>query len=792
MYFHKIRHPANFRFADAHDGRLLSFETQSMDLEMRDLGDDVFHVELRQPGRWPMDPRLLRMHEDCFGGASTYALDCSARGELVLRDGAGACVLHGFGGRSFGVCGEAWLVQWARNAEMRFYGQGYKVTGLEKTGRRTKFWNLDVASDHSVATVADGAPDPQYVSVPYLLVRAAKSWLGILVDHPGSVFMDTGSNWNIGGQPEPPEDARFWVGADHGIPAFYLIAGTDPSEVTRRLQRLVGSTPLPPLWALGHHQCRYGYRGSKDLNWLDAEFRERAFPCDGLWLDIDYMDDFKVFTTSPRHFSDLSAELAALEERGRRIVPILDPGVKAAGDVAVAQSGLARNVFCHNPEGQPYVGFVWPGQTWYPDFSLADARAWWAEHVAAMRDAGFHGAWIDMNDPSVGGAEHDDMLFQHGAWPHWTYHNQYAAGMAEATHAGFLQARPQERPFVVSRSAAAGSSRWAAVWTGDNFSNWANLRSAVHGSLNLALSGIPFNGADVPGFLGHADRELAAAWYKAMFLFPFLRNHADALAAPQEPWVFGPETFDVIRHFVRLRYKLLPYLYQLWIEQAERGDPVLRPLFFEHDGPAEMDLSRVDDQFLIGPAIMQAPLLHANTVRRSLALPGVGWWFDASAGRFVEAGQWVQVESDRASTPLYLREGHIVPMQVGERESQHNDLDAIELHVLLRAGSDANAFLRYRADDGLSFAYREGERSEILVRARREGRCLLVDVEAVRIDWKPIALRIVGYDGADVAHVRTPAGSATHALSTHPWRCAGASMPLRISAPFVIGDSSAA
>ncbi len=258
------------------------------------------------------------------------------------------------------------------------------------------------------------------------------------------------------------------------------------------------------------------------------------------------MDRYKVFTTSLAHFGDRSAELRALEANGRHIVPILDPGVKVEPGYAVAESGLAQGIFCQNSEGEPYMGFVWPARTWFPDFSLPEARRWWADQVAQFGECGFHGAWIDMNDPSTGAAELDDIRLQRGAWDHWTYHNLYATGMAQATHEGFLQARPDERPFLISRSAAAGSSRWTAVWAGDNHSNWHHLRSAIHGTLNLAISGIPFNGPDVPGFGGHADRELAIAWYTAGFLFPFLRNHADSRAAPQEPWAFGSEALHVI------------------------------------------------------------------------------------------------------------------------------------------------------------------------------------------------------------------------------------------------------
>jgi len=790
MYFQKIRHPSNFRFASAHGTDTLTIGGETIATRVRDLGEDVFHVELQDARRWPLDARLVRMHDDAFSGASRHRLAFDVQGVLSLSDAQGECVLGGVGDASLGVCGSAWLVQWHRDADTRFYGQGDKVTGLEKTGKRTKFWNLDVWGDHPMHSVSDGVVDPRYAAIPYLLVRQGTKWIGILVDHPGAVFMDTGSNWFFTGRDDHNAPPAFWFGADEGVPAFYLIAGDSAADVTRRLQRLVGTTPLPPLWSLGHHQCRWGYRGPRDLEALDESFRAYEFPCDGLWLDIDYMDNYKVFTTSPQFFGDVSAEIGALEAKGRRVVPILDPGVKVEEGYAVAASGLAADIFCKNPEGKPYVGFVWPGRTWMPDFSLETGRSWWAEHVKRFRESGFHGAWIDMNDPSVGAAEVDDMRFQNGQWPHWTYHNLYATGMAQATHEGFLKARPDERPFLVSRSAAAGSSRWAAVWTGDNFSNWHHLRMTLHCTLNLALSGIPFNGPDVPGFGGHADRELAVAWYKAGMLFPFLRNHSLIGTTQQEPWAFGADAMQVIRHFVRLRYKLLPYLYQLWIAQARDGSAVMRPLFHDFDNHDGLVLDYIDDQFLVGPALMQAPLVHQGEQRREVALPGRAdggtRWMDAGDGRFLQAGRSIQVTSAAHATPLYLREGQILPMQTGERLSQENDLADIELHLILGRGCAQEATLTYAADDGASFGYRRGERSQCRMRARRDGDTLHVDIDEAHTNWKPLRLRVVGYDGAHTAVITTPAGRVTQALTPYRWTFSGEPLAAAIGDVFEV------
>ncbi len=792
LYFKKIRHPANFSFANSFSNQFLHNGASEFAANIEALGEDVFHVEIRDNERWPLDARTLRMNHDAFTSTSpeagSFDLKFEATGRLVLRDVKQEVVLSGLDGACFGVCGSAWLAQFDITEDMRFYGQGSKATGLEKSGQRTKFWNLDVWNDHGLREVIDGTPDPTYTAIPYVLIRSGANWVGVLVDHPGAVFMDTGSNWIFSARDAAEVVRTFWFGGDQGLAAFYVIAGSSAKSVTERLQRLVGRTPLPPLWALGHHQSRWGYRGPEDLLALDAALTANEFPCDALWLDIDYMDRYKVFTLSAEHFGDETVSISALATLDRRIVPILDPGVKAERGYRVAESGLDAGIFCLTSERQPYVGFVWPGQSWFPDFSLQEARDWWAGYVHAFRELGFHGFWLDMNDPSTGSAELDDMRFQRGEWEHWAYHNQYCVGMAEASYEGLLAARPDERPFLLSRSAAPGSSRFTAVWTGDNWSNWHHLRTSIHTSINLALSGQPFNGADVGGFGGDADATLVVAWYKAAMLFPFFRNHCSTGSSRQEPWSFDPDSLATITHFVRLRYKLLPYLYQCWIEQHNHGTAVLRPLFHDFESEPALTLDRVDDQFMVGPVLLQAPLVVEGTWKRIVILPGAGRWLDARNGGFVNGGQSLAIICTQDATPLYLREGHIVPMQTGERRNQTNDLTDIELHVILGSGCTSEAELIYRADDGESFGYARGERSSCRIRARRLGNRLRISIDQIERGWKPLTFCVVGYDGIENALIEfDDQKTHTQLFKHYPWRFSGdTALNATIGEPFVV------
>lgn len=780
MNFRKFRHPSNFRFAQGGEDFVPV---------LRELGDDVFHLGLGAGPRWPLAVRGQPLNEEVFAPQpSRHRLVLDAQAGLQLQGPGGQVLLHGRAGATFGVCGSAWLWQLVHDPAMRFYGQGEKAGPLERSGRRSLFWNADVWADHAMHEVEHGEPDPLYISIPYLLVQCPGGWVGLLVDHPGAAFMDTASNWFFGGRDDQGAPPAFWLGADQGPPGLYLIAGASAAEVTARLQRLQGTTPLPPLWALGHHQCRWGYAGTADLQRLDAAFSEHQFPNDGLWLDIDHMQGYRVFTTAPQHFGDVKGDLAELAAHGRRVVPILDPGLKVEPHNPVAQSARQADVLCQTPEGEPYVGFVWPGRSWFPDFTLPEGRAWWAEQVRGFAALGFGGFWVDMNDPAAGAAALDEMRFDHGRLPHWAGHNLYANGMAQATRAGLLAARPGERPFVLSRSAATGMAPHAAVWTGDNWSNWHHLRQAIPTSLNLALSGLPFNGPDVPGFGGHADAALAVAWYKAGHLFPFLRNHATAGSAAQEPWCFGPEALAVIRHYVRLRYKLLPYLAQLWLAQAQAGTAVLRPLFHDFESTEVLDLSRIDDQFLVGPAVLQSPLLQPGATRRTLALPGPGRWLDMGSGRFQAGGQRIEAEAGLADTPMHWREGQLLPLQPGERTSPHNDLAVLELHGVLGRGCADEAVLAYQADDGLSQAWQQGQATRCTLRMRRAGDTLHLAVYGLQAAWRPLQVQVVGYDGArELVWALHGQPEQRVPLAPHAWRCSGAPLQAARSPVLVLG-----
>ena len=711
MYFTKFPHRSNFSFADRYDettGNLFVGERQFA-VAISGYEGGISHIQVRSEKLWGGNRCLeeLTVPEN----ASKHLVKANHAFELSVMGGHGKSLMKG----EFGVSGAASMFVFNLAEETQFFGMGEKTFGrLELSGLRTKFWNTDVWGDFHFAQWGDYPTDPPYMSLPYLIAKVGDEYVGFLLHNPYPTFMETPGT----------DEARIFVewqrtsdslilGSEGGEPNLWILHGPSLPELTRKLHKLIGVTPVPPAWALGYHQSRWGYGGHDDLLELDRQFTEHKIPCDSLWLDLDYMDGFRIFQTSTEMFPEGVAITAKkLAESGRRIVPILDPGVKFEVGYPVYDDGHKAKVFCLNAEGTEFVGMVWPGETVFPDFSEKKARAWWANHVEAFATSGFGACWLDMNDPSTGPVDPQGMLFSNGKVPHAAYHNQYALGMQMATHEGFLKARPNERPFMLSRSGFIGSGKHAAIWTGDNLSNYFYLKVSIPTSVNLSLSGVPFNGPDVGGFGGNVTDDLMIDWVKANFLFPFFRNHCAKTGREQEPFAFPVPVMTVLRRYIRLRYKLFPYLYNLFIQQEEAGDAILRPLLYEF---SEAGLAGADDQFMVGPSILQAPFLEEKAKTRSVVLPGNEPWYDATSGQWVDKGE-ITVKNVIGSTPLFVRAGAIIPMQPGTPLDNEKELRSVNIHIFVPTGWSGESQLVYRADDGITFDYRDGGRSAVEIR----------------------------------------------------------------------------
>jgi alpha-glucosidase len=615
-------------------------------------------------------------------------------------------------------------LDWTLGPEESVYGLGEKTGFLDKRGRCWTMWNTD-DPDH----LPDR--DPLYQSIPFLIrFDGHRAW-GMFVDSTGRSSFDVGCS----------DRQVLGLRVHESHLDLYLIQGGEggPAAVVAAWARLSGTMKLPPRWALGFQQCRWSYYPEQKVLEVAEEFRARHLPCDVLYLDIDYMDGYRVFTWNRERFPRPEVMSARLRDLGFRLVTIVDPGVKQDAQYSVYVDGARDGLFCRLPDGQIYHGKVWPGDSAYPDFSQTKTRVWWGHLHAALFDAGVSGIWNDMNEPSdfAPDAQGDRtkatvpalVMQNEDGNPRSIAegHNVYGFDMCRATHEGFARLRPNQRPFVLTRAGYAGIQRYAAVWTGDNHSWWEHLASAVPMLLNLGLSGVPFCGGDAGGFQGEADGELYARWVQFAAFTPFFRAHSTLNTRPHEPWAFGPEVEAIAREALRRRYALLPYLYSLMRQASVTGEPVMRALVL--DWPEDPRVRHLDDQFLFGPSILVAPVQRPGQTERLVYLPQ-GRWYDWYTKEPLEGGRSHIVAAPLDRIPLFVKAGALVPLAT---PADHTGaMDWSQLQIEAYAGADGS-FDLYE-DDGETPAY-EGGAYDLTRFVLKNGQPASVTSEVLHRGW---------------------------------------------------------
>lgn len=690
--------------------------------------------EAHRQGR-PVPPAggLPRFH--CGAGR----VDCTAAGLRVeLAEGGLLETLD----QGLGFNGEQLILNFRAAGVRGVYGAGERTRKLNKSGDSLDFWNVDVVAEYPHGYQRDDY-DPAYVSIPLLILKTADAYLGLYFDNPGRALLDVGNT----------RPGVLCYQSLAGNTDLYLINGPTLRNVVRNFTELTGRHELPPLWSLGYHQCRWGYQTEAEFLELKDLFARHDIPVSVLWHDIDYMDGYRVFTWNREEFPDPARLGAALKAAGIRSVTIVDPGVKLEPGYPVYDDGRRQDAFCKTGNGRDFVGVVWPGDTVFPDFSRAPVRDWWAGWLRRfLAEGSVDGAWLDMNEPATVPIHEDDMLFENGAVAHHRYHNQYGLLMAMASRGAFDE---RTRPFLLTRSAFTGIQRYAAVWTGDNCSNWGHLRMSIPATLNLGLSGVAFNGPDVGGFMGHTTPELLSRWYQAGFLFPFFRNHSMRDSKTQEPWQFGDECLRIARDAIRTRYRLLPYIYTLFFEHWLTGDPVLRPVLYEFDGE---ELENLDEQYLLGDALMAAPIVHGEGADRVVVQDGVkrhlryvtfppGWWYDLNRGAWIRGGGIQPYAAALDETPLFARDGAAIPWYPGPLTNGHLDWSRLELHLFCR---ERPAGLTLYLDDRESRNYLQGTYNAAYVTAAVERDLLRLSIDEEgcypkgSVDFTPV---LYGHDG---------------------------------------------
>lgn len=608
------------------------------------------------------------------------------------------------------------------SADVDLYGGG-EVTGpLRRNGTTTRLWNTD-----NFAYLKDDGKR-LYQSHPWIMgVRPDGTAFGVIFD----------STWKA--ELSCVDGITFTTQG----PAFpvVVIERNSPQEVSAALADVTGHIPLPPRWALGYQQCRYSYNPEAKVREIADNFRSRKLPCDVIWMDIDYMDAYRIFTFRQDEFPDPKGLNNYLHQQGFHTVWMIDPGVKVDPNYSVYDSGTKADLWVKDSEGRPFQGKVWPGLCVFPDFTRADTRSWWAGLYKDFIGQGVDGVWNDMNEPAVFDTPDwtmpEDNWHQGGgalvAGPHRRYHNVYGMLMVSATREGILKAQPKKRPFVLTRANFLGGQRYAATWTGDNASKPEHLELSIPMTLNLGLSGQLFNGPDIGGFAENATPELWARWIGLGAFYPFSRGHAVKGSNNKEPWAFGPEVEKTARIALERRYRLLPYLYTLFRNATLTGLPVMRPVFFSDvQDPA---LRAEQQAFTLGGDLLVIPRWAKNP-----HLPK-GDWREIS---LIEGDL-----NDPNQPSVRIRAGSIVPLGKVVQNTTENSFDPLTLVVCLDANGTAVGQLYEDEGDGFGYdtlrylltTYRaELKDGKVTVRVTK------TDGRAVRPDRSTV-VQVVGSDG---------------------------------------------
>ena len=614
------------------------------------------------------------------------------------------------------------------------YGLGEMPRGINKRGWHYITNNTD-ESRHSEDKLSF------YGAHNFLLVRDGSTCFGLFVDFPGKVYYDIGYTRHdlFSFHTETP---------DYDL---YLLSGGNENAICKEFRTLIGRSYIPPRWAFGLAQSRWGYKTEEDVREVARQYKEHDLPLDMICMDIEYMQDYADFTVNKERFPDLAKLSADLKAQGIRLVPIIDAGVRIDPNDPTCTEGLEKGYFCKKADGTPFVAAVWPGKAYFADFLRPEVREWFGHKYKALTDCGIEGFWNDMNEPSlfysperlraflndmaalrekdnieqeeffprvVGGAmglmnsPADYASFYHEVdgqkVRHDQVHNLYGGSMTRAAGEAFADLRPGQRTLLYSRSSFIGSHRYGGIWLGDNNSSWAQLLANIQMMPSVQMCGFLYSGADLCGFSSDTTPDLALRWLEFGLLTPLMRNHSAVGTRMQEYYRF-PEVLPAVRNMIRLRYALLPYLYSEFMKAALKNTSYFRPLAFDY--PDDPDAREVEDQLLLGEGLMAAPVYIQNAHGRHVYLPEPMKLLRLRAvddydEEILPAGHhYIRCALDEVL--LFLRPGHIVPVAQPANNTSELDDASLTLWSFLPDGESAE-YRMYR-DDGVTTEYEKKE-----------------------------------------------------------------------------------
>ncbi|MGB6689386.1 MAG: TIM-barrel domain-containing protein [Terracidiphilus sp.] len=765
-------------------------------MQITALRDDVLRVRVGPTGQLPEDASwavlpasrtaTIAVTQDSSGsevGFKTARLRVSVHKdplELTVTDNDGHVIAQDLPGRPIEYHGASFRVYRKSPIDEHYFGLGDKPGPLDRRSEAFTDWNTDAFGWQE-------STDPIYKSIPFFIAFHKGVSAGFFLDNTWRASFDFNKEYRDG----------YSFGSEGGPLDYYILYGPEPKAVVATWAWLVGTTPLPPMWTLGYQQSRYSYYPEAEVRRIAARLRSERFPCDVIWLDIDYQYKNRPFTVDPERFPTFDQMIKDLREQHLRTVVITDLHIADLPNAGYKpyDEGAAGDRFVKNPDGSTYVGVVWPGKSVFPDFTQKSSRDWWGTLYADFVSKGIAGFWNDMNEPSVfevasktmpDDTQHriEEPGFITRTATHLEVHNIFGMQNSRGTFEGLRKLEPDVRPFVMTRASYAGGQRYAATWTGDNSSTWNHLRQTVPQLLNLGLSGFAMAGADVGGFAASPQAELLTRWLEVAAFQPIDRDHTALGTAPQEPWENGsPEDVDLRRRYIEERYRLMPYLYTTAEEMSRTGLPIVRPLFLEFpDGSADgspLDLSD-SGSFLLGSDLLVAQSPYPDEMDDySVALPPVGWYdywsgerVSGSTGRRAidnsrVAQPEVHIHRSLDTLPVFVRAGSIVPEQPLVQSTDETPQGPLTLRVYPPTGTDKDCDGSLYLDDGNSYAYQKGDFLRVDFTCKQTAQGLNVSVAPHKGTfapwWKVLSMEVYGATrpavGASTSELGGPATS---------------------------------
>ena len=598
--------------------------------------------------------------------------------------------------------GLSFTCELAENTQI--FGLGETVRGINKRGHLYRSWNTDepLHAEHK---------NSLYASHNFLIFYTDGKPLGVFFDDPGLMTFDLGYT----------HAAQAVITSQSGHVNVYWVEGNTLKEVAKAFRQLIGPSYLPPKWAFGYIQSRWGYASAQEIRQVVQEHRKRQIPLDGVCMDIDYMTDYKDFTVNDETFPAFEAFNQEMKEEHIRLVPIIDAGVKEQAGYSVYEEGVKKGYFCTREDGSPFVGAVWPGCSCFPDFMQPEARRWFGQKYHSLMDAGVEGFWNDMNEPalfytpegldaawkdalpftedrnpgvvdffhlkgifpSTSGRQADYESFYHQLEGqrvrHDKIHNLYGAYMTRAAHEGMTAYDPAKRFLRFARSSYIGAHRWGGVWQGDNMSWWSHLLLNLKMLPSLNMCGFLYNGADLGGFGCDVTEDLLLRWLQLGIFTPLMRNHSALGTREQEVYRFS--SWEAMKNTLSLRYALLPYLYSEFMKAALKDEALFRPLAFDY--PQDARALGVEDQVMLGGECMIAPVYEPNAKGRYVYLPEDMLMVrlrspeDYDLVPLPKGDHWVDVQLHE--TPLFIKKGCFIPLAQGAQWVEAVDASRLTL-----------------------------------------------------------------------------------------------------------------